>query len=640
MDLSAFTNEHYQEKPDLTRKLLRLLTEHKGHYTLLHAVCSVLYESEMYEKVWVEKENTSQTVASVGVLTFKSESQQIITISIGSSLSTIYCLKMIPLDPNKTHNPQELKKDLTLMLELFEKFYKQSTGRDKGSENDLVAELVASENRYRQLAQLTVEGVIIHKEGAVIDCNDSFLSMIGYTRNEILGSNVWEILPDNAEKSKMKLTIKQQSCDPYTVQVMRKDGSKFTAELEARNTEYDGHTIRIVAFRDMTSRQILHKQIQDYAQRLENSLTNFTHIYNVTHDTICILDLNGKIVDVNQTFIDRMEFSRDELVNKPISLVDPGVTQSEIHKLVSELLIVNDLKRFEALHQTKHGRKFPVEVSTKLIVYDGKQSILVVSKDISEWKNAESELSRHHQRLEELVKLRTEALENSNKELEAFTYSVSHDLRAPLRAIHGFAGYLEQDFAPVLEQEGKRYIKVIRENASKMDDLIVHLLEYSRMVRIEPEFIPLNMAAIARSMFMEVASDAEQKEFEFIIQPIPDCLGDLTSIKQLWSNLIGNALKYSSRSPIKRIEIGSIESKSDSFTYFVKDYGAGFNMEYKDKLYEVFSRLHKETEFKGTGVGLAIVKRILDKHKGKIWAESEPGSGAVFYFSLPCKTNS
>lgn len=143
------------------------------------------------------------------------------------------------------------------------------------------------------------------------------------------------------------------------------------------------------------------------------------------------------------------------------------------------------------------------------------------------------------------------------------------------------------------------------------------------------------MKALALSMYMEVATAQEQQEFQLVIDPIPDVRGDLTSIKQVWTNLIENALKYSSKSALKRIEIGCSEQNDEFITYFVKDYGAGFNMEYADKLFDVFQRLHKDTEFKGTGVGLAIVKRIIEKHRGTIWAESTVGRGALFYFKLP-----
>ncbi len=234
------------------------------------------------------------------------------------------------------------------------------------------------------------------------------------------------------------------------------------------------------------------------------------------------------------------------------------------------------------------------------------------------------------------LKEERQKLEFANNELEAFTYSVSHDLRAPLRAINGFARFLIEDYSDKIDEEGIRFIRTIRENATTMDQLISDMLNLSRVSRTSMNQSRLDMGDVAWSMFQEIASDNDKKEFILTIEKMPPVICDLSLIKQVWQNLISNALKYSSGSKTKKIVIGSKNDKHD-ITFYIKDHGAGFDYKYKHKLFGAFQRLHREKEFKGTGVGLAIVHRIINRHGGKVWAESKINEGSTFYFSLPRK---
>jgi len=239
-----------------------------------------------------------------------------------------------------------------------------------------------------------------------------------------------------------------------------------------------------------------------------------------------------------------------------------------------------------------------------------------------------------HDELEKKVKARTAELETSNKELEAFSYSVSHDLRAPLRAISGYTMMLKEDYEANFDEEAKRIIGNILSNAKMMGRLIDDLIAFSRMGKREISGRPIDMKALAESCVAELLPAWPGEGPSIEVGPLPACRGDEDLIKQVWLNLIGNALKYSSRKPEPRIEIG-FTGDNGSTVYFVRDNGAGFDMHYADKLFKVFQRLHSQEEFEGTGVGLALVKRIIDKHRGEVRAESVPGEGAVFYFSLP-----
>ena len=225
-------------------------------------------------------------------------------------------------------------------------------------------------------------------------------------------------------------------------------------------------------------------------------------------------------------------------------------------------------------------------------------------------------------------------LEESNRELESFSYSVSHDLRAPLRAINGYINFLDEDYSQLLDQEGLRLLSVIRENAGKMDRLILELLSLSRVSRAELRRVWVNMGQLARAVYHDIATEQEKKDFDFILEETADVYCDTTLMKQVWQNLISNALKYSSKSDQKEIRI-RCESDRDMFLCSISDRGAGFDVSYKDKLFGVFQRLHREDEFEGIGVGLAIVQRIIHRHEGEVWAEGKPGEGATFYFKIP-----
>jgi len=225
-------------------------------------------------------------------------------------------------------------------------------------------------------------------------------------------------------------------------------------------------------------------------------------------------------------------------------------------------------------------------------------------------------------------------LEISNRELEAFSYSVSHDLRAPLRAINGYAHFLNEEYIDQLDEEGKRYLHVIQQNADHMNQLISDLLNLSRVSRTEIKRTAINMQEAVQTLYNEISSEQEKAEFECIIEDVPTIKCDSILIKQVWQNLISNALKYSQNATTKRIEISATENEKE-VVFCVKDYGAGFNPKYKDKLFGVFQRLHSEEDFEGSGIGLAIVQRIIVRHGGEVWADGNIGAGAAFFFSLP-----
>ncbi len=229
---------------------------------------------------------------------------------------------------------------------------------------------------------------------------------------------------------------------------------------------------------------------------------------------------------------------------------------------------------------------------------------------------------------------RTAQLEEAVKELEAFTYSVSHDLRAPLRHINGFVDLLSEKFQDTLPEKGKHYLDTIADSTRHMGTLIDDLLQFSRTGRQEMHHSKLDMNTLFQEVLKRIKQDVSNRNINWVVGHLPPVVGDYSLLQLVWMNLLSNAVKFSSRIVEARIEIG-VKKEENEYVFFVRDNGAGFDMQYAHKLFGVFQRLHSAAEFEGTGIGLANVRRIISKHGGRTWAEAELDKGATFYFSLP-----
>jgi PAS domain S-box-containing protein len=280
--------------------------------------------------------------------------------------------------------------------------------------------------------------------------------------------------------------------------------------------------------------------------------------------------------------------------------------------------------------RSRHTMKMPIFDDSGAAQY-----LLGISEDVTERKLAEKAI----QELNSALEAKARQLEISNKELESFSYSISHDLRAPLRAIDGFALMIEEDYREKLDTEGRRYVAVIRENSKRMGALIDDLLEFSRLGRLPVVSHDINVEQLVHEVVQEVlhehgrhAAGGAAPHVE--IGQLPPARGDRGLLRQVWTNLIANAIKYSSKKTHPRIEVSGGQTAAETH-YSVRDNGVGFDMDYAGKLFGVFQRLHRADEFSGTGVGLAIVHRVVSRHGGRVWAEGKLGDGAVFSFALP-----
>lgn len=426
--------------------------------------------------------------------------------------------------------------------------------------------------------------------------------------------------------------------------------------------------------------------LQRHIDQLNRESAGLLLVLEAAPNPLLMADHEGRIVLVNAQTEKLFGYHRDELLGQPVEVLLPERFRDQ-HPMMRNGFFTRPEARPMGVRRDlfglrKDGGEFPVEVGLnpirtgkgvmaliafvdisqrKLREEEGRRLTKDLTKDLTEQRlaafnlaedaaegrqraeQAEQEIRKLNLELEQRVRNRTAELEAVNKELEAFCYSVSHDLRSPLRAIDGFSRILLEDYAALLPEDGRRYLRLARENTQRMGRLIDDLLTFSRLGRHPLQTTSVAPTAVVRTVLAELHEETAGRQVEIVVGELPTCHADPALLKQVFANLLTNAFKYTRAQPAARIEIGCRTESSakreqgegaGKHTYFVKDNGAGFDMLYAHKLFGVFQRLHRAEDYEGTGVGLAIVQRIIHRHGGRVWAEAAINEGATFYFTL------
>ena len=526
------------------------------------------------------------------------------------------------------------------------------------SDAELVAETPAQdlENDHGDIC-LLVENVqeyailLLNVAGYIITWNKGAERLKGYTTKEVVGRHVSILYPPEdvqAGKPEQELQKAEESGrfedEKWRV---RKDGSRFWANIV------------ITALRDKAGRLRGFGEItRDLTKCKRFEEEKFRMALESAPNAMVMINYDSQIVLVNSQTEKLFGYPRAELLGKAIELLVPDQFRSVHPEHCNNFLNSPQARAMGAgrnlFGRRKDGSEFTVEIGLNPVPTERGLFVISAIVDITERKLAEDKVRKLNEELEQRVIERTSQLETANKDLESFSYSVSHDLRAPLRAIDGFSRILLEDFATQLSDEGKAYLQRVCDNTREMGQLLDDLLALSRLGRKAVVKHSVEPGVIVRKCLAEMTKELEGRQVEIAIDNLPSCHADPILLKQVWTNLLSNALKYTRRQPTARIEIGyrtepssfakgnwltgGSDSPSQSgrpkVVYFVKDNGAGFDMKYVHKLFGVFQRLHRAADFDGTGVGLAIVQRILERHGGRIWAEAQVNHGATFSFTL------
>jgi PAS domain S-box-containing protein len=464
------------------------------------------------------------------------------------------------------------------------------------------------------------------KEGKFIEINDSHTRLTGYTREDTIGHTAVELgLWAKAEDRARMINILKKQGRVYNEEFVfrMKSGELRDWLFSAEPITIGGKPCLISITTDITEQ----KRMQ---QALRESEEKFSKAFNASPDCMAIVRVKDNVfVDVNENFIKYHGFPREEVIGHTATELGIWTNSKERDRIMKIMTEKGSVHNEEFHLRTKSGKIRLGLFSAGVVNIQGEPHSVAMTVDITEQKEAEAKLK---EALFNLERSNTQ-LAATNKEMEAFSYSVSHDLRSPLRSIDGFSQALLEDYTEKLDKKGQDYLNRLRSASQKMGELIDGILKLSRLTRSEMRHEPIDLSALAREISGRLQETQPERRAEFVIDDQLTANGDPQLVRVVLENLLDNAWKFTSKKPSAKIEFG-VEKQNGRQAYFIRDNGAGFDMTYVDKLFGAFQRLHEVTEFPGTGIGLATVQRIINRHGGTIRAEGKPGKGATFYFTL------
>jgi PAS domain S-box-containing protein len=491
--------------------------------------------------------------------------------------------------------------------------------------------LAESELRHRTLADAAFEGIAFSRGGVFVDSNDQFLAMLGATRDDVVGAPVASWVGEESREM-IDRYIAEERTEPYENTLVTKDGRRIDIEVRARYAGEGAARTRISAVRDITESRATERALREneYFLRKSQDVGDVGSYYvDLRSGTWLASPKMDEIFGISSVY--------ERNIDGWLAIVHPDDREACRRHLSAEVIAARGRfdQEYRVIRRTDGALRW-VHGLGELEFDDAGVPVKMIGtiQDVTDRRLAADEIRRLNEELEGRVRQRTAELEVANHELEAFAYSVSHDLRAPLRAIDGYSLILLEDHVDSLSDDGRRVCGIVRSETLRMAQLIDDLLAFSRFSRAEMKRARLDMRALVDSIYVELTTSEARERVDLVVSPLPNAVGDPSLMRQVWTNLLSNALKFSSKRERARIEIRGAK-ENGTVTYQVCDNGAGFDMAYADKLFGVFQRLHGQRQYPGTGVGLAIVKRIVQRHGGQVWAEGVPDGGATFQFSLP-----
>lgn len=504
---------------------------------------------------------------------------------------------------------------------------------DLTQHEEIQAALKASEERYRHILENVQEGIwTVDNDDLISYANPKIAEILGYEVHEMVGQNVLQFVYHTFanDGGEIRRSLKAGKTGKRESQLICKDGSLVWV-LASRAPFFDVQGRYI----GMLTTMVNIDQRKKAEAALQASEERYRKLFNLSPEPMWVYELHTlQFLMVNDAAVARYGYSREEFLNMSLHKL---YASRDLQRLSNSIIKASQKDYYPVAevweHIKKDGTVFHVEVLTTALEFENNPAYMALATDVTERIKTQEAVQDLNAKLEARVTERTERLSALNRELEAFSYSVSHDLRAPLRAIDGFSLVILEDYGDELHEDAQNYLHRIRNASKRMGHLIDDLLHLSRLSRQEMVVQPLDLSALVHLICQDLQSSDPARQVDFRIEEGLFVIADERLLRIALENLLGNAWKFTSKQPKAFIQFGSIDQDNGKI-YFVRDDGPGFDMAYADKLFGAFQRLHRDTEFEGTGIGLATVQRIISRHNGKIWAESKLNQGTTFFFTV------